>query len=60
MTALIIAIYGAAVATLALAIAIGASFKAADAERDIQGISDEIWPPHPVLASDLRREDLAQ
>lgn len=60
MTALIIAIYAAAVATLALAIAVGASFKAAAAQADVEGIADHVFPPVPDLARDLRRQDMAQ
>jgi len=60
MTALIIAIYAAAVATLALMIAVGTSFKATRTEDELTGIADHLWPRSSDLAADLRREDLRQ
>lgn len=55
-----IAIYGAAIATLALAIAMGASFKAYSAQRDVQSMVDHLMPPSIDFSSALRRQDLAQ
>lgn len=60
MTVLIIAIYAAAVATVALMVAIGTSFKATRTEDELSHIAGYVFPPSTDLASDLRRQDMLQ